>query len=63
MRVAPLGMTQEALASVLEVERSTVARWERGETGPAPWIQPKLARAQRVSADRLEELLAEVDAA
>ena len=52
-----LGLTQEALASLLDVERSTVVRWERGETEPLPWIRPKLAKALRVSADRLEELL------
>lgn len=54
-----LGLTQEDLAELLEVERSTVARWERGETEPLPWIRPKLARALNVSADRLEELLAD----
>jgi tetratricopeptide (TPR) repeat protein/DNA-binding XRE family transcriptional regulator len=53
-----LGLTQEVLAGLLGVERSTVVRWERGETEPLPWIRPKLARALRVSADRLEELLA-----
>ena len=52
-----LGLTQEALASLLDVERSTVVRWERGETEPLPWIQPRLADALRVSADRLAELL------
>jgi tetratricopeptide (TPR) repeat protein/transcriptional regulator with XRE-family HTH domain len=52
-----LGLTQEDLADLLGVERSTVVRWERGETEPLPWIRPKLARALRVSADRLEELL------
>jgi tetratricopeptide (TPR) repeat protein/transcriptional regulator with XRE-family HTH domain len=53
-----LGLTQEALADLMGVERTTVVRWERGETAPLPWIRPKLARALRVSADRLEELLA-----
>jgi tetratricopeptide (TPR) repeat protein/transcriptional regulator with XRE-family HTH domain len=53
-----LGLTQEELAGQLGVERSTVVRWERGETMPAPWIQPKLARTLQVSADRLGELLA-----
>jgi transcriptional regulator with XRE-family HTH domain len=53
-----LGLTQEALAGLLEVDRSTVARWEHGEASPLPWIRPKLARVLRVSADRLEELLA-----
>jgi tetratricopeptide (TPR) repeat protein/transcriptional regulator with XRE-family HTH domain len=52
-----LGLTQKALADLLHVERSTVVRWERGETKPLPWIHPKLAKALRVSADRLEELL------
>ena len=52
-----LGLTQEALADLMGVERSTVVRWERGETEPLPWMRPKLARALRVSADRLEELL------
>jgi tetratricopeptide (TPR) repeat protein/transcriptional regulator with XRE-family HTH domain len=52
-----LGLTQEALAAMLEVERSTVVRWERGETEPLPCIRPELAKALRVSADRLEELL------
>jgi DNA-binding XRE family transcriptional regulator len=57
-----LGLTQEALAGLLEVDRSTVARWEHGEASPLPWIRPKLTRALRVSADRLEELLAGDDA-
>jgi len=53
-----LGLTQEALAALLAVERSTVIRWERGETEPLPWLRPKLASALRVSPGRLEELLA-----
>jgi tetratricopeptide (TPR) repeat protein/transcriptional regulator with XRE-family HTH domain len=53
-----LGMTQEDLAGLLNVERSTVFRWEHGECEPLPWIRPKLARALKVPADRLEGLLA-----
>ncbi|HEY7265692.1 MAG TPA: tetratricopeptide repeat protein [Trebonia sp.] len=52
-----LGLTQEALANLMGVERTTVARWERGEAVPLPWLRPKLASALGVSADRLEELL------
>jgi tetratricopeptide (TPR) repeat protein/transcriptional regulator with XRE-family HTH domain len=53
-----VGLTQEQLAEQLDVERSTVVRWERGETQPLPWLRPKLAKALRVSADGIEELLA-----
>ncbi|HTU76616.1 MAG TPA: helix-turn-helix domain-containing protein [Trebonia sp.] len=53
-----LGLTQQALARLLDVDRSTVARWERGEVSPLPWIRPRLATALRVSVDVLEELLA-----
>jgi tetratricopeptide (TPR) repeat protein/transcriptional regulator with XRE-family HTH domain len=56
-----VGQTQEQLAERLGVERTTVVRWERGETEPLPWIRPKLATALKVSVDRLEELLASVD--
>jgi len=52
-----LGLTQEALADLMGVERSTVVRWERGETAPQPWMRPRLAKALRVSTDRLGELL------
>jgi tetratricopeptide (TPR) repeat protein/transcriptional regulator with XRE-family HTH domain len=53
-----VGLTQEQLADQLGVERTTVVRWERGETQPLPWLRPKLAQALGVSADRIEELLA-----
>jgi tetratricopeptide (TPR) repeat protein/transcriptional regulator with XRE-family HTH domain len=53
-----VGLTQEQLAERLGVERTTVARWERGENQPAPWLRPKVAKALGVSADRIEELLA-----
>jgi transcriptional regulator with XRE-family HTH domain len=56
-----LGLTQEALAELLTVERSTVVRWERGESEPQPVIRPRLARALRVSADQLETLLSKGD--
>ena len=52
-----LGLTQEELAAVLGVERSTVVRWEAGATQPLPWLRPKLARALHVPAGQLAELL------
>jgi transcriptional regulator with XRE-family HTH domain len=52
------GLTQEQLAAELGVERTTVVRWERGQTQPQPWLRPRLAKALGVSADRIEELLA-----
>ncbi|HEY2550347.1 MAG TPA: helix-turn-helix transcriptional regulator [Streptosporangiaceae bacterium] len=48
-----LGMTQEQLAEKLSVERTTVVRWERGETQPLPSIQPRLAKGLKISADQL----------
>jgi transcriptional regulator with XRE-family HTH domain len=53
-----LGLTQEQLAELLGVDRITVYRWEHGDSEPLPWMRPKLARALKVSAGRLEELLA-----
>ena len=52
-----LGLTQEDLAARLQIERSTVVRWEAGATRPLPWLQPKLARALHVPAGQLAELL------
>src|SRR5712672_2050737 len=56
-----LGLTQEALAELVTVGRSTVVRWERGESEPLPSIRPKLARALKVSVDLLDGLLAADD--
>ena len=53
-----VGLTQEQLAQQLGVERTTVVRWERGETQPQPWTRPRLAKVLQVATDRLEELLA-----
>jgi transcriptional regulator with XRE-family HTH domain len=54
------GYSQERLAEVLRIERSTVARWERVETEPQPWLRPRLAKALGISRDVLAELLADV---
>ncbi|MGH3529616.1 MAG: helix-turn-helix transcriptional regulator, partial [Pseudonocardiaceae bacterium] len=53
------GFSQERLAEAVGVERSTVRRWERGETCPQPWARPKLARALGISDQALSELLGE----
>lgn len=53
-----VGYTQEQLAAVLGVERTTVVRWEAGETCPQPWCRPKLAQALDVSVEELDTMLA-----
>ncbi|MGH3712207.1 MAG: helix-turn-helix transcriptional regulator [Micromonosporaceae bacterium] len=57
-----VGLSQEGLAERLRVERSTVARWESGETEPQPWLRPRLARVLQISVDQLGELLMEAPA-
>ena len=54
-----VGLTQESLAQRLGVERSTVVRWEAGDTEPLPSIRPHVAHALQVSLDQLAALLAE----
>lgn len=53
------GHSQESLASSLGVERSTIQRWEGGETTPRPWYRPKLAAALGLGSDQLHALLHE----
>lgn len=57
------GYSQEQLAEQLGVERSTVTRWEAGETTPQPWVRPKLAKLLTVSGEQLDGLLAEAETA
>jgi transcriptional regulator with XRE-family HTH domain len=57
------GLTQEELAYLLKVDRSTVGRWESGENEPSADVQPRLARALKVSRSQLTALLAEASAA
>jgi tetratricopeptide (TPR) repeat protein/DNA-binding XRE family transcriptional regulator len=52
-----VGLTQAQLAERLNVERTTVVRWERGQAQPLPWLRPKLAKALRVSPERIDDLL------
>lgn len=53
------GHTQESLAELLGLDRSTVARWEQGLSVPKPWNRPKLATALDLSRDRLAALLSD----
>src|SRR5690242_9668557 len=52
-----VGYTQEQLAEQLGVERTTVVRWEAGDTEPQPWQWPNLADALKLSVEQLTELL------
>ncbi|PUB27692.1 helix-turn-helix protein [Promicromonospora sp. AC04] len=39
------------------VQRSTVARWESGDTTPSLWARPRIANALDVTLDLLDDLL------
>ena len=54
-----VGFSQEKLAECLQVDRSTVARWESGEVVPQPWKRDEIAKALRVSVEQLDEFLTE----
>jgi transcriptional regulator with XRE-family HTH domain len=51
------GLSQERLAERMGVDRSTVQRWEAGQSTPQPSLRPKLARVLGISDDKLAELL------
>ncbi len=51
------GYTQEGLAAALDVDRSTVIRWEAGDHAPLPYLWPKLARLLGQSQEQLRELI------
>jgi transcriptional regulator with XRE-family HTH domain len=57
------GHSQERLAELLSIDRSTVVRWEAGVTEPLPRLRPALARALAVSIDQLDQLLTTVSSA
>ncbi|MFE0132816.1 multiprotein-bridging factor 1 family protein [Streptomyces sp. NPDC059037] len=52
-----LGYSQESLAAQLGVDRTTVGRWERGETELQPPLRPKLAELLKVELAALDTLL------
>lgn len=49
--------TQEGLAMEVGVQRSTVTRWEAGDTTPSLWARPRIANALDLTLDQLDELL------
>jgi transcriptional regulator with XRE-family HTH domain len=51
------GFTQESFAQALEVDRTTVERWERGEGDPQPCLRPKIAGALGITPVELDALL------
>jgi transcriptional regulator with XRE-family HTH domain len=52
-----VGHTQESLAEAMEVDRTTVGRWESGQAAPQPWMRPKLAGVLDITVDQLAQLL------
>lgn len=52
-----LGYTQEFLAEQLGVDRTTVGRWERGETDPFPYLRRKLCQVLKVPPGELDNFL------
>ncbi len=55
-----VGCTQEELAALVGVDRSTVVRWEHVETEPQPLNRRGLAEALQVTAEELSDLLSAV---
>ncbi|WEV25634.1 helix-turn-helix transcriptional regulator [Streptomyces sp. 71268] len=51
------GYSQESLADALGVDRTSIGRWERGESDPRPFLLPKLAALLRVTLLELDALL------
>lgn len=51
------GFSQERLAYAMEVDRSTIARWEAGEATPLAAFRPQLATLLKITSVELEEML------
>ncbi len=51
------GFSQKALADLLGVDRTTVQRWENGESEPRQLHRPKLARALGLTRAELEQMI------
>ncbi|GAA3000283.1 hypothetical protein GCM10010483_51570 [Actinokineospora diospyrosa] len=55
------GLSQEQLAELIPVDRSTISRWERGTQGPIPWMRPRISRALGIGMDELGDILDEME--
>jgi transcriptional regulator with XRE-family HTH domain len=55
-----MGYTQESIAEKVQVDRSTIVRWERAETDPLPPLRIRLANALDLTLDDLDEHLAHI---
>jgi transcriptional regulator with XRE-family HTH domain len=62
LRREVVGYSQEGLAEAIGVDRSTIARWEYGQTNPLPVYRPRLAEALNVSLEDLAVLIPPVAA-
>lgn len=57
-----LGLTQERLADILDMDVSAIKRWERGTVTPHPNVRTSLAETLQVSLEDLAVLLEALDA-
>ncbi|WP_432051706.1 helix-turn-helix domain-containing protein [Streptomyces xiamenensis] len=56
------GFTQETFAEALKVDRTTVQRWEKGESDPQPWSRPAIVSLLDITPSQLDDFLSsEVD--
>jgi transcriptional regulator with XRE-family HTH domain len=51
------GKSQEQVAHAVDVDRTTVGKWERGESTPQPHQRPAYADALKISLHELDQML------
>ncbi|MFJ9855792.1 helix-turn-helix transcriptional regulator [Streptomyces sp. NPDC101150] len=54
-----LGYSQESFAHAIGIDRTTVGRWERGETAPQPQFRPRMAELLQLDLAELDALVAQ----
>ena len=52
-----LGLSQQNVADALQVERSTVGRWENGDHAPALHLRSRLAKLLKITPTQLAGML------